>query len=656
MTLTDFARQVPSFFALKLSSMYGSGQITFAEYCLRENQYNESAFVATKITDFRHIWEEVLNMTDLQALILDIETLQKPAMSNFFENLGRLKKLRFLYIANRQVYYEDELREVVIPDLPALETLFVQAKTEVTLKMPLPALQYLTIRGGIINITQTLAKLNPETLTSLALRSCAKGYKTEFAVGEIGKFSKLTYLNLSDNKIKKLQFSLQDLPNLEHLDLSENASFLLTEDFIFLDNLYRLGISATKTVSQKYLKTGNDFLQIVKDCKEKNATVEQRKAIFQLLHNPQTLHNISLQAWFELYEIVTLLPLHQQLLAVLEKLVTVSVGELYKQASLVEICVAGRLQGITAQFLKDKLKQYNIKQNNKLTAKTSLVCIGERADVEIVRQVVAQNLPFCTPFHLKRFLEELDTPYLVEAESDVYENLENLLQSPEVENRVLALQLMKSGGIPPHILPYLCIELFYETAICKNEILALLRNFVSNEQYLFLQNTYKKQQGEIKVTTIRQLLSGEMFEKRAVAEAITRFYRLTRKETYNDYHDKRIFYAKFVLRIWKQADLEDIVWKAHFDEATGTLDLLWYRDSLRDIPKSFFGKPEVKRVLFMGFHLPDIPYIQKWTNIEEYVVYGTGFVLSTAHSAPAKKNFPTTIKLTTVLLKDVDIY
>jgi hypothetical protein len=234
--------------------------------------------------------------------------------------------------------------------------------------------------------------------------------------------------------------------------------------------------------------------------------------------------------------------------------------------------------------------------------------------------------------------------------------LENLLQSPEAENRLLALQLMKNGGIPPHILPYLCIELLYEGAICKNEILALLRKFVSNEQYLFLQNTYKKQRGEIKVATIRQLLSGEMFDKKSVAEAITRFYRLTRKETFNDYHDKRIFYAKFALRIWKQPSLEDIVWKAHFDAETGTLDLLWYRDVLRNIPKNFFEKPEVKRVLFMGFHLPDIPFIQKWTNLEEYVVYGTGFVLSTARSEATKKNFPTTIKLTTVLLKDVDIY
>jgi Leucine-rich repeat (LRR) protein len=597
--------------------------------------------------ELENILEEIIQLPQLQAVKVDFASPDKKA-KQFLRNLHKLPNLRFLTL---NYAYREDFGEINIKGLPKLQHLQIQMEATVELLNDLPALETLIIYRAKVKPDEMLEKLNPQKLTSLALRGVGKHKNTNPAPTNIAKFKELKFLNLSDNRLKTLEFSLQDLPALEHLDISENGQFVLTKDFIFLDNLQKLGISDTKTVKQQYLKTGKDLLQIIKDCKEKKATPEQREQIFEILQNPQQASaKIDLEVWANLYPFVSLLHLHQQLLAVLEKFVTISLTDIYKQKQDLTICVAGKLQGITAKDAKEKFKQFGIKQTNKITEKTDIVCIGERADAEIVAQVMREKSPFCTPFHVKAFLDELETPYLIEAETEVHDNLGNLLQSREIENRSLALQLMKTGGIPSSIFPFLCMELFYDGAIMKSEILALLRKYTTNEQYIFLNNAYKKQNNSILVTTITQLIAGNFGKPEEFAQVLVQYFKPNIDEIFDYYHPKPNFYAKFATRLWKNTDALKFFWETHFDTEQACLDLCWYKYQLKSLPKYFLNE-QVKRIKTAVPYHSEMDFIlRSWVNLEEYLVCLHKNIVTSSGMAQLKKKLPAHVKLSIVFV------
>jgi len=653
MTLSFFAKQHAHIFGLQLLSSYTLGEFIELKYCATEEDYHAQNFLPTKVTRFAEVLEDILAMPALQALEVGFEDMYYAPAKKFMRELKRLKGLRFLHIYSQQMSYESGFEQIVIDGMPLLEKLQLKLIADVDIKIALPCLRELVLYRNIIDIEKTLSQLNPETLTTLSLRGCARYANTKIARASIGKFIKLKSLNLSSNKLKILDFNILDLSELEQLDLSDNANFDLTESFIALDTLKKLSISKTKTVKHKYLKTGSDLLEIIKDCKENEATFEQRQLLFELLQNPTSAYKkITLQKFGELYPVVNFLQLHQQLLALLETLVTASLSNLYKEDPAIEVCITGKLQGVTNKEAEDKMKQYGIKAVKKITENTTITCIGQRANAEIVQQVIQQNLPFCTPIYLKRFLDELEIPYLVEAETEVHTNLENLLQSTELENRLLALQLMKNGGIPDHILPYLCLEIFYENAFCKHEILLLLRKYIANEEYLFLENAYKKQKDEITTSTINYLLAGKLFTEEWAARAIVKFYKPTKKQILDAYDTKNAFYFKFASKILTRSEAcAQIIWQTYFDEATSTLDLLWYKTDLKKLPKSFFGNPKVKRVLrYISNSLQELPSIKAWENLESYVIYCSPYHASRPEMQRFEQALPTQVKLTFVTL------
>lgn len=649
MNLSFFSKQHPKVFGLKLISSFVSGDFIDLHYYPTEDDYIVKRALPTQVRIFEGILEDILTMANLQALEVQLGDMIFQASHHFLRKVSTLKKLRFLQIESMQATdYEKRTGEMLIQDMPLLQTFeYKVAGGEASFEGDLSNLQEVTLYRVKFDLKNLLNLLNPEKLTLLNLRGCARYTKEEIAIAEVGKFKKLQKLVLADNKLRGLAFSVLDLPALEYLDLSDNLQFSLPAEAIHWDSLQKLGLSKTRTITQKYLKTGSDVVHILKDCRENKATPIQREMLFKILQNvnlPTTA--LSLEDWAGLYKVVTFLPLHLQLLALLEKYVTVSISAIYKTDKAFQICTAGKLQGLTNQDAKDKLKTYQIKQTNKITPQTALVCIGERANNAIVEQVVKDKIPFCTPIHLKRFLEELETPYLMEAETEVHDNLENLLQSGEAENRLLGLQLMRNGGIPPRIFGYLCLELFYPEANCKPEILALLRKYTSNEQYLFLLNAYRKQGDDIKPTTILMLISGDITDKNAIIEAVTHFYKPTKAETKDLDNPKYSFYTKFATRIWKKNP--EPIWNAHFDELTGTLDLAWFREPLKKMPAYFVGKEEVRTVIRTVYHLQDIVQLKKYKNLVCVEVFISHFFAKSTYlqefgkALPAHVNFKIT--------------
>ncbi len=171
-----------------------------------------------------------------------------------------------------------------------------------------------------------------------------------------------------------------------------------------------------------------------------------------------------------------------------------------------ELVVAGKLN-IDRATLKERLDKRSAKLAQKVGPKTCAVVLGLQPNGKATA-LLHRGIPIALETHLRQVLEGADTPHLIEAakaDGSAAAALGELLMSDDQASVKLALEMMKSGGVPPGIFEELVLSMQRADTRLRGGLQKLFAQYASSE----LQDAYKKVlakksfygSGETKVTS-----------------------------------------------------------------------------------------------------------------------------------------------------------
>jgi Leucine-rich repeat (LRR) protein len=302
---------------------------------------------------------------------------------------------------------------------------------------------------------------------------------------EIGSLESLKELNISGNKLKRLPKSLKKLTQLEklHCELNDFESF--PNVIVELPQLKELQISAR---SLKGLPKEVLQLQHIGSLKFTAKSTSKTAYIFpfeRLLKHIKTYQfSVDLQVFFlaiirgslRIQDLT-----NQQLLTLLNCAIPEYTNQTLEEIDLRikanrlstlsfpkpndRLVIKGKIKGKVSE-LKGRVAQNSIQTGVKINAATTHVLVGSMPG-DIYDKVQEYNIALLTEQSLVQHLNQLEQPYLLASEelTDL-ENIRQLLHSDQTENVLLALQMLKSGGVPKELLTELFL-IYKSTRIQK---------------------------------------------------------------------------------------------------------------------------------------------------------------------------------------------
>lgn len=403
--------------------------------------------------------------------------------------IGQLKKLKKLSI----VFLNSDGLTDAIATLPQLEELYIGVTAE-PLQVPaslaqLSQLKQVTFRDCKLNhIPEVLTQL--PNLEQLALGDnkiqnnlAAEDFWPALRVLDLGQnqlkaipdwlylHKKLEQVQLHNNQIERLEDALFQLNQLTHLQLYSNRIQQLPTAVHQLSNLSFFNwmhnpcgwinpcsfelpehiLDPKKFWNRRVKQSVKDIVAVRKATQK--AGLHQPSIvpiICDLLHpNPVALTQYSNADLLSCY------PISNQKLrtAILEQLKERLVSfdpKLFKAGS--ELLILGKTIKKKA-VLKERLNTVNIAVVSKLTPKTSYVLVGK--NIKNTSALEQNSLVWLSETDLNHYLDEVAPDYLVEeaaTSNNSVEHLLALLLNPAEENVLIALELLKSGGVPKELM------------------------------------------------------------------------------------------------------------------------------------------------------------------------------------------------------------
>jgi len=288
---------------------------------------------------------------------------------------------------------------------------------------------------------------------------------------EIGNLHNLRELNISGNKLKELPPSLKNLTQLEKLYCELNDFETFPSVLVELPCLKELQISAKslKGLPKEVLK-----LQHIENLKFTAKSNSKTPYIFpfeRLLKHIKTYQfSADLQLFFLAIIRGSLLIKdlnNEQLLTLLNCAIPEYTNEALEEVDLRikanklstfsfpqandRLVIKGKIKGKVSE-LKSRVAQNSIQTGVKINASTTHVLIGSMPG-DIYEKIQEYNIALITEQSLVKHLNQLEQPYLLasEAVTDL-DNIRQLLHSDQTENILLALEMLKSGGVPSELL------------------------------------------------------------------------------------------------------------------------------------------------------------------------------------------------------------
>ncbi|MDJ1505319.1 hypothetical protein [Xanthocytophaga agilis] len=333
-----------------------------------------------------------------------------------------------------------------------LEVLKVEDNSIVALPGYLPQVEHLTLNGNkTIDLDQILSCLNPATLQSLNIGSCA---------------------------VTQLPARIGDFRVLQNIYLGRTALQKIPVELVFLDKLTGFHVN----MPQSEVKDGAPLISLLKYVRQDTYSEEEKKRIVAVFcMNEDYLNDVSGSELIPLLN-VKIPAVVRNTLIVLEKKIT-NPFEHSQVLSLGGICLFGTVDGISTKELKEKCRKHNIQLESTLTEKATHILIGKGITEEQVQLVLQSKLPLVTGTQLKSYLEKLDTPFLKESDENTQTNLTRLLISVEPANVQLALEMINQGGLPESILYILVLVVLQKEldSKVKKKAMTVLEKYASAE-------------------------------------------------------------------------------------------------------------------------------------------------------------------------------
>lgn len=422
-------------------------------------------------------------------------------MSIETEQYLRLKNKIYsdLSTKNLSINYWEKLKEIPseINLLQQLESLSIYKNKSIK-KYPseladLPNLKHVSLRFNNLkqipkvfkelNQLETLVLSNNRFLASTkweylsqmkALKSLDLSYSLQnlsILPEEIGHLQNLRELNISGNKLKELPKSLKNLTRLEKLHCELNDFEIFPSILVELPQLKELQISAK---SLKGLPKEVLLLQHIDNLRFTAKSSSKTAYIFpfeRLLKHIKTYQfSPALQIFFlDIIRGSILIKdlTNRQLLTLLNCAIPDYINQALEEIDLRikakqlstysfpqandRLVIKGKIKGKVSE-LKFRLAQNSIQTGVKINASTTHVLVGSMPG-DIYDKVEEHNIALVTEQSLVQYLNQLEQPYLLASKEVAdLESIRQLLHSEQTENTLLALEMLKSGGVPSDLL------------------------------------------------------------------------------------------------------------------------------------------------------------------------------------------------------------
>ncbi|MCU0437404.1 MAG: leucine-rich repeat domain-containing protein [Raineya sp.] len=479
------------------------------------------------------------------------------------------------------------------------------------------------------NITQLPKKLNREYIETLFLRdnnlnslggqfpnlkllslNGNKNLDIEKVMNEI-EGAEIEELHLESCKINKVPQQLTQMTHLKRLYLAYNKIETLPVDFYKLENLHIFNIGGSNPITKNTeVKKGNPLLTLFKNFKKLNLTDTEKQIQTGIFVNNQEF--LETKTHIELVE-GCLKPAHKSiernLIAYLEKKIKNPLLKTTPES--IKIAFWGGWESISIKELKEFCKKYNVKVVDIENVNVTHICIGEnfkKADIKTLQKVA--SLPWGLPSHLKQWMEQLETPFLKQLDESALENLEGFLSSSDIENQKIALEMMKTGGIPDNLL-YAVILISLKRTPISLEVHKLLQKYVDAELYSILARIRVKFNWE---RMLNSLLKNPLINRVELAKAVIKF------------EDKNFLLANNVL-IAEEPD-----WIIQY--FTNNSELEWHTQRYISIGKIFKTKADLGNITVLHIDWGDlnghISKLKKMPNLKTIYSYTKDYYKKTA--------------------------
>lgn len=413
---------------------------------------------------------------------------------------------------------------------------------------------------------------------------------------------KLEVLDLSNCKIKQIPIQFTKLSNLKELYISYNKIETLPVDFYKLENLQIFNIGGSNPITKNTeVKKGNPLLTLFKNFKKLNLTDTEKQIQTGIFVNNQEF--ISNKTHIELVE-GCLKPAHKSiernLIAYLEKKIKNPLQKTTPEN--IKIAFWGGWESITLKELKEFCKKYNAKVVDVESKDVTHICIGEnfkKSEIKTLQKVT--SLPWVLPSHIKQWMEQLETPFLKQLDESALENLEGFLRSSDIENQKMALEMMKTGGIPDNLL-YTVILISLKKTPISLEFHKLLQKYVDAELYTILSRMRVKYNwGRM----MNSLLKNPLINRVELAKAVIKF------------EDKNFLIANNIL-ITEEPD-----WIIQY--FTSNSELEWQTQRYVSIGKILKTKADLSNITILHIDWGDlkahISKLKKMSNLKTIYIY-----------------------------------
>ena len=404
--------------------------------------------------------DHIKDWTRLTKLILS-----KNRLKELPETLGRCIALRHLQLDKNQI----KVLPTAIGRLQWLSVLNVERnQIEILPKRLFNAkrIQYLNLSGNQLNtLPKTIRQPNrlyylnisknhihdlPELPNSITHLIYSSNKLNQVPLGVSG-LMKLKILDLTDNEIETWPAQINHLPSLEILWLKRNPLTLIPKAFIGFSQLKRInGVGNIQTRSQ--------FFKLLKGCTLHKTPVSQRLIYFSFLKSGR-LEKLDMEK-LDLESALNF-PIPEIRFAVRDYLFGKSSDPISLPAGA-QLFILGNVN-FSTRDLAQRLAPFKISLAKAWTPEVSHLVLGYWPEWEMGLNAI--QLPLLSEGQINQFLMDREEQYLVKEPSPKeIENLKRLILSADLTNVRMAIQLMKSAGVPKKLLT----ELFFVWKVIKD--------------------------------------------------------------------------------------------------------------------------------------------------------------------------------------------
>lgn len=470
-----------------------------------------------------------------------------------------------------------------VPNLPTLRTLHLSLCHTPQIEGVLSLDTCFIGQANQIDIADLASHLNPNTLQRLSITQTNNIHIPT----KLPSFPHLKLLNLEVNYdgLRQIPFALEDCKELETLYLNNNQYIALPASILTLKNLKNLNLTTTRLKTNNIIEKESDIIDFIQqdypqDIKEKLWAI--------LIEDKKITQKLKLDELLQLLVSTT----HKKILKKINILLEAKFkhNPLDSLPALRAMALVGKLPAMSLTEARTALKPHNITLTSNITTDTQAVCIGEEANPAIITALLAmpEKPVICLPTHLKTYLYALEKPYLTDTTEDISENLGNLLATHDKGNIMLALQMIKTGGLPPMFLEYLCL-LWLEGGEWHKNIKEVLKKYTTSAQFDAIAKQINSNNYE---QSLKGLFKSKHLNAFYLVEVALRYF-VPRRNKSNS--NAFLWHIEKILWSLKGALMEKVI--AHNLDANGTLALSSTYQFHFKIPDVLIGDQRVKKLI-----------------------------------------------------------